>query len=256
MIIVLDLGNTNIDVGVYLESKKLQARFKIHSDLEKSESEYLTLIDSFLTYHRIDKTQIKGGIISSVVPNLTLKIKKAVDELLNINIHILNKNLKSGLSLKIDNPSELGGDLLAESVGANFLTNDNTIIIDLGTVNKILVVTKNKEYLGGIFFPGTTLEKNSLSHNTALLYDADLRYYKSIIGKSTSQAIANGILYSTIFTIDGFIKEIEKETKTKYKIILTGGDGFLFKDIFNNAIYEPNLVFIGLLEIYFKNVKE
>lgn len=255
MIILVDLGNTNIDVGVYLENKKLISRFRFHTDKVKSESEYQTLFDSFLNYNKIEKAQITGGIISSVVPSLTSKIKLAIDNLLNIDTLLVNKGLKSGLILKIDNPNELGSDLLCDALGAYEKYKSNCIIVDLGTVSKILIVTENKEYLGGVLFPGVQIQKDSLYQNAALLYDTELHFPKNIIGKSTSIAISSGILNSILYTIEGFSLDVIKSTNKSYIKILTGGDAYLFKDKLTDFHLEDELTFLGLFDLYMKNRK-
>ncbi len=253
MIICLDLGNTNIDVGVYLETRKLVCHFKLHTDNYKSESEYLNLIDSFLSYNKISKDEIKGSIISSVVPNLTKKLIWAIEHLTNTKCLLVSKNLKSGLKIQIDNPNELGSDLLCDALSSYNNYKNNCIIVDLGTVSKILFVSENKEYKGGILFPGIQLQKESLFKNAAMLYDTEFNFYDSLICKSTSSAISNGILYEVLYTIKGYTHQIEKQFDKPVTKILTGGDSYIFKDKLEGFIYNKYLTLEGLFDLYMKN---
>ena len=251
MILVTNIGNTNIDVGVYQDRVKL-TQFQFHSDRKKSSSEYHSLFDSFLKYHNIDKNKLEGGIISSVVPNLTTIVKLAIQKLLNKECLVVNKSLKSGLSIQIDNPSELGADLLCQGVACFNNYQDNCLIINLGNVNKILVIGKDKSYKGGIFFPGINLQKESLA-KAALLHDVELNHSENLICKSTQEAVCNGIVNEIIFAVNGFIKNIEKQTNLTYTKILTGEDSNLFKSYFKDCIYNPDLILEGLYDIYMKN---
>lgn len=253
MIICLDLGNTNIDVGVYLQTRELVCHFKLHTDQYKSESEYLNLIDSFLVYNKINKDEIKGSILSSVVPNLTKKLIWAIEKLTNTKCLLVSKNLKSGLKIQIDNPNELGSDLLCDGVASYNNYKSNCIVVDLGTVSKILFISKDKEYKGGVFFPGIQYQKESLFQNAAMLYDTELNFYDSLLCKNTSSAISNGILYEVLYTIKGYTNQIEKQINQPITKVLTGGDSYLFKDKLEGFIYNKYLTLEGLFDLYMKN---
>lgn len=253
MIILIDIGNTNIYSGIY-NNNKLIKEFRTHTDLNKSSDEFLSTFKSLLLTHNVDFKDIEGGIISSVVPSLTIIVKKAVEELIYKEIKVVGKKLKSGLSIKIDNPSELGSDLVCDCVGGISKYGFPLIIADLGTANKVLVVDKNSNFVGCTIGPGIKIGMQSLTSNAAQLMDVSLSAPSKVIGKNSIDSLNSGATYGTSSMLEGLASKIEEELGYPCKKVLTGGNAILIKDIINEEfIYDSSLILEGLFQIYNKN---
>ncbi|MDD6301894.1 MAG: type III pantothenate kinase [Bacillales bacterium] len=253
MVLLLDLGNTNLYVGVYQDGK-LKYEYRTYSDLLKSSFEYKELLEGFLNAKHLSKDDFKGAILSSVIPSLTRVIANAVNELLDVECKVLGNSLKSGLSIRIDNPSELGADLVADCVGGKERYGYPLIIVDLGTASKLLAIDEKGNYVGGVILSGIKVSFNALIKNAAQLMDTSLVAPKKVIGKNTIDSLNSGAIYGTIEMIEGLSKRIEEELGYKCKKILTGGNSALIKDnISKDYIYDHSLILEGLYQIYLKN---
>jgi len=253
MILLVDLGNTNISVGVYQDRKPIYF-FKTSSDKLKSKIEYIELFDQFLAYHQIVKENIEGAILSSVVPQLTSKVAQAVSELINHQCLIISNKLKSGLRISIDNPGELGSDLICDAVGAINDYKEDCLVIDVGTATKFLVVTKDKVFHGCAIAPGLQISAQSLWNSASQLSDVELFAPEKIIGKNSKDSMRAGIVYGHAAMIIQLTKAIEHETKKTLTKIVTGGSAVFVKNILpSEYIYNSQLIFEGLYDIYQKN---
>lgn len=253
MVLLLDLGNTNLYCGVY-QNDKLLCEYRTHSDLFKSSDEYEQIIGNFLSSNNLNKRDFEGAILSSVVPTLGTTIKNAVSKLLGKDVLVVGKNLKSGLSIHIDNPNELGSDLVCDAVGAKSKYELPLIIADLGTATKLLVVDKNGSFAGCVIAPGIKIGMKALSNSAAQLMDTTLVAPESVIGKNSSDSINSGVILGHVEMIEGLSKRIEKELNMNATKILTGGNSVLVKDsISSEYTYDPSLILEGLYQIYIKN---
>lgn len=256
MLLLLDLGNTNLFVGVY-RKRSLVCSFRTYSDKTKSSFEYQEILSQFLKNNNLDLDQFEGAILSSVIPSLTRKVALAASSLLNKECKVLGNQLKCGLSIRIDNPQELGSDLVADSVGA--LTNhadEDLLIVDLGTATKFLYVSKDKVFHGCSIAPGIKVSFESLWKNAAQLTDIDLEAPSKIIGKNSFDSMNSGVVFGHVAMILGLSKAIEKEVNKPLKKIVTGGNAIFVKNLLGNSFsYEPNLILDGLYDIYMKNNK-
>lgn len=253
MILLLDLGNTNLFVGVY-QNGSLVKEYRTDSDLKRSADMYQTLLSNFLISSKFDISDFEGAIISSVIPSLTFSIVEATENLIKKKCFVVGNNLKSGLSIHIDNPNELGADLVADSIGAIKKYSAPCIICDLGTANKFLVIDKNKNFIGCIISPGIKTSGKALSNDAAQLMDISYIAPKKVIGKNSPDSLNSGAIYGTVAQIEGLTKKIEDELGYKTTHILTGGNSILIKDYLKNYIYDHTLILDGLYYIYQKNI--
>ena len=252
MILLLDLGNTNLYIGVH-NDKTLISEYRTYSDLEKTSDMWCELINTYLANAKISIEDINGAILSSVIPSLTLVIKSAIERLIKKPCLVLSKQIKSGLAIRIDNPSELGTDLIADSIGAIKKYGAPLIICDLGTANKLLVIDKNEAFVGCTISPGLKQGQKALSSGCAQLMDTSLIAPQKVIGKNSLDSINSGAIYGTKCMIEGMSKLIEDELGYKTTHILTGGNAELIKDCLDNYIYDPHIVLDGLYHIYKRN---
>ncbi len=253
MVLLLDLGNTNLFIGVY-QNGELVCDYRTHADKNKSSDEYRLIISSFLKSQDLKVQDFEGAILSSVVPSLTLQIKNAIKNLLHLDCLVVGSSLKSGISIRIDNPSEMGSDMVADAVGGKKKYSYPLLVADLGTASKIVAVDKEGSIVGCVIMAGMKVSMNALNSNTAQLMDITMMAPKKVIGKNSPDSLNSGAVYGTIAMIEGLCKKMEDELGYKCNKILTGGYSVLVKDYIDKEfIYDPNLIFEGLYQIYLKN---
>ncbi len=253
MILCVDMGNTDIKIGVFKDDKVLST-FRTATDKKKSSDEYELILSSFMSDKKYKKEDFRGGILASVVPSLTIALKEAIEASFGVTPLIVGKGLKNGLSIRIDNPNELGADLVADAVGAIHQFGYPVLIADLGTATKICVVDKVGAFVGCVFAPGLKLSVSALIGGTAQLPEITLEQPKKIIGKNTPDAMNSGAIYGTSAMIKALSEDIEKELGYPCKRVLTGGYGRFFKDSLRDSFnFIPDLALQGLLKIYQKN---
>lgn len=253
MILLIDLGNTNLYVGAYKDGK-LYKSFRKHSNLQLSSDEYGEILYQFFYTAKLDPEAFEGALMSSVVPSLTYTIKEAVENILNKPCKILGKGLKTGLNIRTDNPSEVGADLVADAVGAVNKYHAPCIIADLGTATKLIVVDNKGELIGCTISLGIKTSMKALTNGTAQLMDVNLQAPRKVVGKNSPDSINSGIVYGTSAMIERMAEMIEEELGYKCTLILTGGCAPLVKDLLKDFIYDSTLILDGLYHIYSKNI--
>lgn len=255
MILVLDLGNTNLFMGVYDEKGSLLSVYRKHSDINKSSDEYKDILKTFLMQDNYDLDSFEGAILSSVIPSLTDVIKKSVEKVIKKTCLVVGKNLKSGLPIRTDNPNEVGTDLICDAVGAMKKYGYPCIVADLGTATKLSVVDNKGAFIGVVIAPGVKVGMRALVGGTAQLVDVSFTAPKNVVGKNTPDSLNSGAIYGTIAQIEGLADKIEKELGYKTQKIITGGYAPLMIDNLDKSfIFDENLILDGLFMIYVKNV--
>ena len=244
MVLTVDIGNTLIKLGIF-DGDSLQNIFKINTNRNLSSDEYAKEI-----YELIKLDKIDGAIISSVVPLVTQVLVDALKRIYKIEPLVVNKNLKTKLPIKIDNPSELGSDLLCGAIGALHKYKAPLVVADFGTATKMYVVDKNGNLVGGMITSGMKISLQSLVKNTAQLMETPLEKPKHIISKNTKECIQSGIVYGQAFMVSEFARRMEKELGYELNRVLTGGFSEVIKDQIVCFEYEPTLTLEGLYEIY------
>ena len=253
MLLTVDIGNTNITLGAY-NSNFLAFTARLATDTRKTDDQYAIEIKHILSLYNIKSEDIEDCIIASVVPAVGRQISQAVSKLCEIVPLMLGPGVKTGLNIKIDNPAQLGADLVAGAVGAIDAYTMPCVVIDMGTASTISVLDKNGSFLGGIISAGVRLTLKALTENTALLSSIPIEAPKSIIGSNTTESMQSGLVYGTAAMLDGILEKITEELGEKPTVVATGG---LSKEIIthckNNIIYNENLLLEGLRVIYEKN---
>jgi type III pantothenate kinase len=253
MVLLLDLGNTNLFIGIY-QNGSLMKTYRTYADKNKSSDQYAEIMQIFFLQAKLDINAFEGAILSSVIPSLTSTLALAVESVIHKKCFIVGKSLKTGLPIRTDNPLEVGHDLVCDSVGATYKYGYPIIIADLGTATKILVVDKNGAFIGCSIAPGIKLSMNALSNNAAQLMDVSLVAPNKVIGKNSPDSINSGIVYGTICMIEGMCQKIEEELGYPVKKVVCGGYSSLIKNHLNASfIYDANLILEGLYQIYLKN---
>lgn len=248
MILAVDVGNTLVKLGLF-DGDELKHTFKINTNRDFSSDEYAKKIKDLMNDVKID-----GAIISSVVPLLTNVIKMAIEKIYGIESLVVNKNLKTKMPLKLDNPSELGSDLLAGAIGAIKKYKYPLVVADFGTATKMYVVDKNGAYIGGMISSGMKINLEALVKSTSLLMQTPIEAPKNVISKNTKDCIQSGIVYGQAFMVSEFARRMEKELGYELERVLTGGFGEVIKEQIVCFHFEPNLCLEGLYEIYKLNI--
>lgn len=253
MLLAIDIGNTNITLGGY-NGDVLSFTARISTNADRTGDQYAVEIRDILSLYGQSYKDIEDCIISSVVPSVSDAVSDAVSRLCHIVPLCLGPGVKTGLNIKIDNPAQLGADLVAGAVGALSEYTMPCIIIDMGTASTISVLDRNGAFLGGAIAAGVRLTLKALCENTTLLPSIHIEAPNSAIGSNTVDSMKSGLVFGTAAMLDGMLERIEDELNEPATIVATGG---LSKEIIPHCkkeiIYNENLLLDGLREIYEKN---
>ncbi len=253
MILAIDIGNTNIVIGC-LDKEKICFVERLSTVRTKTELEYAIDIKTVLDIYHISPRDIEGGIISSVVPQITNVAKLAAEKILKKDVMVLGPGIKTGLNILMDQPGQLGADLVADAVAGLFAYPVPLIVIDMGTATTALVLDEKKNYIGGMILPGVGTALDALVSHASQLSGISIDAPKRVIGKNTIDCMKSGVLYSSAGAIDGIIDRMEEELGQKTTVVATGG---LAKKIVPHCkreiILDDNLMLKGLMVIYEKN---
>lgn len=248
MILCIDIGNTQIHMGVF-EEDSIVAQFRYGSTTAMSSDQFGIFLKMALAEKAIDWKIIQNISVCSVVPELDYSVRAACIKYFHLNPFFLVSGVKTGLNIKYSRPSEIGADRIATAIGGTAISPDsNLIIVDMGTATTVCAITKNKEYLAGAILPGIKSSLQSLCKDTAKLPSVEIVKPSLGLGKSTKDNIQLGIFYGQLGAIRAVIAYIATYAfeKSPYTVVGTGGFSELFKDedLFNIII--PELALIGL----------
>ena len=253
MNLCIDVGNTTIGVGFFKE-EQLFKRLSFTVDTKKTSDEYISVIERTLKDLSLDAKQIDRIIFSSVVPSVNDELISAVKAIFNKEPLLIAPGVKTGLPVHVDNPSEVGNDLIAVMVGAKEKYGYPCLITDLGTATKVLLIDKSGAFVSCMIMPGMALSVFALTNRAALLHEISIKAPKSVMAKNTVDAINAGVTYGHADMIDGIITRYENELGYKCKHILTGGSAIYLKDILKNEfVYDETLCLEGLNRILIRN---
>ena len=255
MLLAIDMGNTNITLGVY-DGQELRFVFRIATDIARMRDQYAADMLAFFRLHELEAQQFEGAIVSSVVPLLDRTVCDAVEMITGKRPLLVGPGTKTGINIRIDNPAQLGADLLVGAVAAVSKFGSPCVVWDLGTATTVSVVGENNTFLGGAIMAGVATAVKSLVSNASLLFDVSMEAPKSVIGANTTSCMQSGCIYGTAAMIDGMNRRIFNELGYETPIVVTGG---LARDILPHCqgrlYYDDNLLLEGLRIIYEKNKK-
>lgn len=259
MILVLDVGNTNIVLGIY-NNEKFIAEWRLSTDSERTADEYGIQVMQLFYGSNLKTSEVEGVIISSVVPNIMYSLERMINKYFGVQPIIVGPGVKTGINIKYDNPKEVGADRIVNAVAVHELYRKTAIIIDFGTATTFCALTENGDYLGGAICPGIKISSEALFKRAAKLPRIELVRPDSIIGKTTVTSMQSGIVYGYIGQVDYIVNKMKSEIlKVEEKnpiVIATGGLAKLIKDESTTIdIIEPFLTLKGLKLIYEKNAK-
>jgi len=222
MLIAIDIGNTNAVIGIFRDGKLL-AHWRLSSLMSRTGDECWILLSSLLKSSSIEIDAIQGGIISSVVPNLTTTFSFMLDHYFHLNPTIVSSDLPIDLKIRYEDPRAVGADRICNAIAGFHLLGGPLVILDFGTATTFDVVSENNEYLGGIIAPGIELTASVLHQRAARLPKVELTFPGSVIGTTTESSIQSGLMFGTVELINGLINRIEQELGGPVRTVATGG---------------------------------
>ena len=253
MILAIDIGNTNIVVGG-MEGRRLVFTLRIRSDRNKTVDEYLLEFKGLLELKGVSPSQVEGGILSSVVPELKIVIGRAMEVLTGRRFLVVGTGIRTGLNIKMDNPSQLGADLVVDAVAALAQYRPPLVIFDMGTATTMSVLDRDGGYIGGQIIPGMRLSMDALSARAAQLPYINLEGRVELIGTNTITCMQAGAVYSTAAMLDGLIQRVEEKLEQPVTAVATGGLMPLVLPYGRQKLhYHENLMLEGLELLYEKN---
>lgn len=256
MLLVIDIGNTNITIGVF-NGDKIEYTWRLSTIHSRTEDEYGIYIKNLLCEFGLGN-DIKNCVISSVVVQLTERIKTAVKKYLKVESLIISHKIKTNIELKTDNPSQIGADRIANAAAAAEMFDIPAIVVDFGTATSFDIVNSKKEFIGGIITAGMKIQADALSNKTSKLPKLNIEAPEKVIGRNTIDAMLSGIVRGHAAMIDGLISECEKELGEKTAVIATGGYSSVISKYLNRNFdsIEPDLTLIGAKILFELNQKE
>jgi type III pantothenate kinase len=253
MLLAVDIGNTNIALGVF-EGKNLIQHWKIRSEREKTSDEYKVILLNLLSLAYLEAKNIESVIVSSVVPPLTPAFQSLSQDFLNCNPFVVGPGLKTGMPILYENPQEVGADRVVASVAAFDKHGGPAIVVDFGTATTFDAISEKGEYLGGAIAPGIQIAAEALYLKTAKLPRIEIKKPKNAIGRTTVTSMQSGLYFGYIGLISNIIHEISRELGKSVKITATGSFAtHIYPDLASIEFLEPFLVLEGLKIIYDRN---
>lgn len=253
MILTIDIGNTNMNLGLF-DGDTLFMRARLVTERQKTEDQFAVEFTQLFSMHQIPPQQIVGCIISSVVPEITVAVSTAIQWLTKKKPMVLQPGLKTGLNILIDNPAQLGADLAAGAVGASANYPLPAFVIDLGTATKIYAIDKNRGFRGCMIAPGIAISLKALTDTSSLLPTISLEPPKKACGTNSVESMQSGVILGTAAMIDGLLDRFTEELGEPQSILATGGlSSFIVPICRHKVQYDGNLILKGLKAIYKKN---
>ena len=260
MVLVMDAGNTNIVIGVYRDDK-LIADWRLSTDLKRTSDEYGALITDLFNRNGIDKSEVKGVIISSVVPSIMYSVESTIKKYFNTKAVVVGPGVKTGINIKYDNPREVGADRIVNAVAALEKYKRTMIIIDFGTATTFCAVTGKGNYLGGAICPGIKISAEALFMRAAKLPRIELIKTPAVICRNTVSSMQAGVFYGYVGQVDYIVRKFKDELigmgEEEPLVVATGGMANMIKEGSKQIdVIDPYLTLKGLKAIYEKNKEQ
>jgi type III pantothenate kinase len=222
MLLAIDVGNTNIVVGVY-DGGTLLRSWRMSSDQQRTTDEAGMLLLQFFANAGLDPRDVEDGIACSVVPALSYVVERAAKRYFDVDLVMVGPGIKTGMPILYDNPKEVGADRIVNAVAAYEQVQGGVIVVDFGTATTFDCISPRGEYLGGAIVPGIQVSLDALIQRTAKLPRVEIAWPDRVVGRNTVQSIQSGILHGYVGLVDGLIERIRHELEFETAVLATGG---------------------------------
>ena len=254
MILALNIGNTHILLGVW-QQDQLLFRATLSAETSRSTDEYAIQLLSLFSLHGLRPDQLEGAILSSVVPSLTARLRQAVQQLCQLRVMTVGPGLKSGMAIRIDNPAQLGSELVCAAIGALETFQPPLVVITMDTAISMMAIDARRQLLGGVILPGPEVSLEALIRRTAQLPQVDLEAAPAgVIGTNTTLSLQAGAVLGTATLLDGMLARFSAEMGGPVTAVCTGR---MHRSILAACAtpleYDQDLILRGLWRIYQKN---
>ena len=255
MILAVDIGNTNIVLGC-IEDGKILFEARMATDRLKTSDQYCVELKSMLSLYDVSPKDVSGSIVASVVPPVLNSVRTAIYKLTGGSCLVVGPGIKTGMNIRMDNPLEVGSDLIVASVAAIAEYGAPLLLVDMGTATTVTAVDADGAFIGGCICPGVKISMEALTARTAQLPGISLDEPEHAIGKNTRDSMRSGIMFGAAAMLDGLLDRMEEEMGGDVKAIATGGlSKFVVPLCRRKLIYDRSLMLKGLWLIYQRNVK-
>ena len=256
MILTVDIGNSNIVLGG-VEEDKIVFEARLLTEPTKTSDQYCVEVKSLLDVYGVDRKEIEGSIIASVVPQVLNSFQTAIKKLTGKSALVVGPGIKTGLNIKLENPGQTGADLVVADVAALREHKPPMIVIDMGTATTMSVLDETGAHIGGCIIPGVKISLDALTDRTALLPGLQLDQPKRAIGRNTIDAMRSGIMMGAACMLDGMVERMEAELGRKCTVVVTGGIAkFIVPMCHTPMIYDKDLIIKGLAVLYRENKRK
>ena len=253
MILTIEIGNSTITLGG-VEGDEIRFECRINTDRVKTSDTYCIDLKTLFEIYGVELKAIEGVIISSVVPQVMNTVQTAIRKLLNLEPMIVGPGLKTGLDIRLENPSAMGAGLVAADVAALAEYRPPLIIIDMGTATTMSVLDPNGAHLGGCVCPGVKISLDALTSRTSLLPGIQLDSPKQAVGRNTADAMRSGIMFGNAAMLDGMIDRFAEETGWNFSVLATGRLAERIAPLCRHKIIvDRHLIIKGLVALYRQN---
>ncbi len=255
MILAVDIGNTNIVLGC-IEDENILFEARMATDLVKTSDQYCAELKNMLALFEVQPEMIDGSIVSSVVPPVLNSFKTAIRKLTGHSCLVVGPGIRTGLNIRMDNPADVGSDLIVAAVAAVREYGAPLLLVDMGTATTITAVDAEGTFVGGCICPGVKISMEALTGRTAQLPGISLDAPQRAIGKNTRDSMRSGIMLGAAAMLDGLLDRMEEELGSPVKVIATGGIAkFVVPLCRRELIYDRSLMLKGLSLLYRRNAR-
>ncbi len=255
MILAIDIGNSNIVIGG-VKDDEIVFEARLRTETTKTSDQYCVDLKIILDVYGVDRADIEGSIIASVVPQVLNSMQTAVKKLTGKQSMVVGPGLKTGLNIRLENPGQTGADLVVGCVAALKAYKPPMIVVDMGTATTMVVLDETGALVGGSISPGIKISMDALTDRTALLPGLQLDQPKKVIGRNTIDCMRSGIMYGAAAMLDGMIDRMEEELGYPTTVIATGGiSRFVLPLCKKEIIYDKDLLIKGLIALYYDNLR-
>jgi type III pantothenate kinase len=222
MLLAIDVGNTHTVLGVF-EGRKLRTHWRLLTQAERTSDEYGVLVSHLAAVEGIPREQIDAIVVSSVVPPMVSVIQELGQKFFSVTPLTIGPGVKTGMPVLYDSPKDVGTDRICNGIAAYEKYHDSCIVVDFGTATTFDFVSKRGEYVGGCIAPGLMISVEALFQRASKLPRVEVLKPKEVVGKNTVHSMQSGIFYGYVGLVDGIVRQIEKEKRTRARVIATGG---------------------------------